>query len=156
MANGGSLHDHSNYENSHSAVQSIFNSTRCYDLMQSSSKVRHRITLHNWLPWCLLDLECEKIVMRENVRYFTTFMTSTNTDMCNRIINSWIYEDILWEFFDGWLSVCLDWFLNNIIWFNFVHVFELIWFLKYLLSGQSSFSQFTDVFFRLQFNRFMT
>jgi CBS-domain-containing membrane protein len=36
--NSSSVQDISNYESSHSAVQSIFNSTRCYDLMQSSSK----------------------------------------------------------------------------------------------------------------------
>ena len=43
MASSSSPQEIANYENSHSAVQSIFNSTRCYDLMQSSSKVRQLV-----------------------------------------------------------------------------------------------------------------
>ena len=35
----GSEHEIVAFEDSYSAVQSIFTSTRCYDLMQSSSKV---------------------------------------------------------------------------------------------------------------------
>ena len=110
--------------------------------------------LINDLPYFDLTWNVMELSYRENVRYFTSFLTSINADMCSRFLISCTYENFPWGPFYGCLSVYIDELFDHFIWLIIINVFKLIWFKKIHFLIQAPLYNLT--IFSFEFNLYIS